>query len=109
MASPTILTDDNFSAEVKQYKGVVLVDFYADWCPSCRQMGPVVDELANDFAGRAKIAKVNVDAAQSVAGEFAVRSIPSFIVFKDGAKVDSVVGGVPKQDLTSRLDKVLGG
>ena len=85
----------NFNAEVLQSKEPVLVDFYADWCGPCRMMGPVVEQLADAYSGRVKIGKVNIDENPELAGNYGVMSIPSFLLFKDGKVVDSVVGGIP--------------
>lgn len=100
------LDDQNFNAEVAQ--GVVLVDFWAPWCPPCRMIAPVIEELAADYEGRAKIAKVNIDDNQVAAAQFAVRSIPTLLIFKDGKLVDTLVGGQhTKQTLSAAINKHL--
>ena len=99
------LTSANFDAEIAD--GVVLVDFWAPWCGPCQMMGPVVAELAEDFDGRAKVAKINIDDEQSLAQKFGVMSIPTFKIFKNGSEVATVVGGVPKENLAAELEKAL--
>lgn len=84
------LTEDSFQAEID--KGVVLVDFYADWCGPCRMMAPVLDRVAKDLAGSATIAKLDIDHAQKTAGRFQVTSVPTLILFKDGKEVGRLVG-----------------
>lgn len=90
------LTRDNFEAEVTEFKGTVLVDFWASWCMPCKMLSPVVDEVAEEVTS-AKVAKVNVDEQQSLAARFNVMSIPTLIVFKDGKEVRRSVGVIPKE------------
>lgn len=84
------LNDDNFKNEIE--KGVTLVDFYADWCGPCKMMEPVVQQLASEMQGRAKVAKLDIEAAQSTTADFDVTSIPTMIVFKNGTEVNRIVG-----------------
>ncbi len=102
------LTDDNFRAEVLESAKPVLVDFWAQWCGPCRAVGPVVEELAEEYEGRAVIGKVNVDENPVLAKEYGIRSIPSLLVFKYGDVVDHVVGAHPKGVLSEKLDAVIG-
>ena len=90
------LTRDNFEAEVTEFKGMVLVDFWASWCMPCKMLSPVVDEVAEEVTS-VKVAKVNVDEQQSLAARFDVMSIPTLIVFKDGKEVRRSVGVMPKE------------
>ena len=90
------LTRDNFEAEVTEFKGTVLVDFWASWCMPCKMLSPVVDEVAEEVTS-VKVAKVNVDEQQSLAARFDVMSIPTLIVFKDGKEVRRSVGVMPKE------------
>jgi thioredoxin 1 len=101
MASPNIvtLTQDNFDQEVLKSTTPVLVDFWAEWCGPCKMVAPVLDEIANELAGKAKVAKLNVDDNQALAAQFRVNSIPMFLVFKGGQVVAQHVGasgGKPK-------------
>jgi len=110
MASPNIVTvtQDNFQSEILQSATPVLVDFWAEWCGPCKMMAPALDELATEFAGKAKVAKVNVDDQQQLAANYRVSSIPMFLVFKGGQVVAQHVGasgGKPK--LKSLIDGAL--
>jgi thioredoxin 1 len=96
------LTDSNFDQIIKSDKPV-LVDFWAEWCGPCKMIGPVVEELAGDYEGKAVVAKLNVDENPQVTARFGVRSIPTLLVFKNGQIVDKQIGAVPKSVLASKL------
>lgn len=100
-----VLTETNFNDEIKE--GVTLVDFWATWCPPCRMQGPIVEELANDYAGKAKIAKVDVDHNQNLAAQFGIQSIPTLLVMKDGQLVQQFVGLQRKEALAQQLDALI--
>jgi len=101
------LTNDNFQNEVLDYQGVVLVDFWAPWCGPCRMVGPIIEELATEYEGRAKIGKVNTDENMALSSNYNIMSIPTMIIFKDGKAVDQIMGAQPKQAIVSQIDKWL--
>ena len=100
-------TDNGFESDVVKAGTPVLVDFWAEWCGPCKMIGPIVEEIANEYAGRIKVGKMNVDLNPVVPPEYGIRSIPSLLIFKDGAVSDQIVGAVPKNNITEVLDKVL--
>lgn len=108
VAEPVHVGDDEFGSEIEGHQGLAVVDFWATWCGPCQIIAPVVAQLAQEFQGRVKVAKVDVDANQKTAIRFNVRSIPSMLFFKDGKHVDTVVGAVPKAYLVDRIHKHLG-
>ncbi|MCG6989224.1 MAG: thioredoxin [Gemmatimonadetes bacterium] len=103
------LTDANFDEKVAQTQGVTVVDFWAPWCGPCRMVGPVIEELSEEYAGKVSFAKLNVDDNQGVAGQFGIRSIPTIGFFKDGEAVGAVVGAYPKEALQQVIEQVLVG
>jgi len=109
MASDNVFefTDDNFEAEVINSGTPVLVDFWATWCAPCKAIAPTIDSLADEFSGKVKIGKVNVDDNPDTPGKFGVRGIPTMILFKDGKVVDQLVGAIPKAQLEELLNKAL--
>ena len=108
MAAPNIvtLTADNFATEVLKASAPVLVDFWAEWCGPCKMIGPILDELAQEYDGRVKIGKVNIDDQQGLASEYGVRAIPTLLVFHQGQVADQMVGLRSKRDLKTSLDRV---
>ena len=103
------ITEDNFEQEVAQSKLPVLIDLWAAWCGPCRLIAPVIEELAGTYQGKMKMSKLNVDDHPQVAGKFQVMNIPTLLLFKGGEEVDRIVGVVPKDELTRRIDKVIDG
>lgn len=99
------LNDSNFDETVNE--GITLVDFWADWCGPCKMIAPVLEELSNEYEGKAKIAKLDVDKNPMSSAKYQIRSIPTLVVFKDGEPVDGIMGAVPKQVLTNKLDAQL--
>ena len=103
MSKAIEITDSNFE-EIIASKKPVLVDFWAEWCGPCRMVGPIVEELATDYDGKAVVGKVDVDANPEVSAKFGIRSIPTLLVFKGGEIVDKQIGAVPKIVLSQKLE-----
>jgi len=97
------LTEKNFEEEVLKSQLPVLVDFWAEWCGPCRMVGPIVDEIAKDYQGKLKVAKLNVDEAQDLAIKYGVMSIPTLLLFRQGKVANQVVGAMSKDQLINRL------
>jgi thioredoxin 1 len=104
------VNDGNFESEVltASKSQPVMVDFWAEWCRPCHMLAPTVAEIAQDYAGKLKVTKLNVDEAMNSAGRFGIRGIPTLLVFKDGQVVEQIVGAVPKDQITKALDRHLG-
>jgi thioredoxin 1 len=100
-------TSSNFQTEVLDSDKPVLVDFWAEWCGPCRMIGPLVDEIHQEYEGKAVVGKLNVDENPDIAMNYSVRGIPTLLVFKGGQVVDKIVGAVPKQQITSKIDAQL--
>jgi thioredoxin 1 len=109
MASANMLnlTEANFAEEVLRCSVPVLVDFWAEWCGPCKMIAPILDEIAQEYDGRLKIGKVNIDDQQSLATQHGIRAIPTLLVFKNGEVADQIVGLRSKRDLKANLDRVV--
>jgi thioredoxin 1 len=105
--SVIVLSDDNFNSEVLNSEVPVLVDFWAGWCPPCRMIAPIIEELAKEYEGKVKIAKLNVDENPTKAIEYKVMSIPNLKFFKEGKVVDEIVGAVPKEQIKTKIEKII--
>jgi thioredoxin 1 len=108
MASPLIvtLTQDNFAQQVLQSPVPVLVDFWAEWCNPCKMIMPLLDELADEYDGKVKIGKVNVEEQQSLAAEYGIRAIPTLLLFNKGEIAEQMVGAKSRRDFKASLDRV---
>ncbi len=104
---PIAVTDGDFAQQVLESDKPVLVDFWAEWCGPCRALGPIIESLSEDFGGRAKVAKLDVDANQQVAMQYGIRSIPTVMLFNNGQLVESLVGVRSKSDYEASLNKAL--
>jgi thioredoxin 1 len=104
MADAVHLTEKNFDETLAQHDGLIMVDFWAEWCGPCRAIAPLLEELARDSAGRITLAKVNVDENHGLAARYAIRSIPTVLFVREGKVVDQLIGAVPKAKIKEKLD-----
>lgn len=100
------LTDDNFQAEIKNYKGIALVDMYLPTCPHCQKMGPVVSEIAKENQGKYKVGKLDVNVNTKIGGEFNIQNVPAFIFFKDGKEAARMIGEKSKEEILAKLVEI---
>jgi len=107
MSGAMPVTDASFEQDVLNSEIPVLVDFWAPWCGPCRMVAPVVDEIAEQYDGKVKVVKLNTDENPGIAGQYNIRSIPTLMIFKNGQRVEQVVGAVPKATLATTLEKFL--
>ena len=109
MSDLLAITESNFETEVLKSDIPVLIDFWAVWCGPCKMIAPIVEELAKEFDGKAKITKCDVDSNQQVAIKYGIRSIPTLLIFKNGEVAEQLVGALPKNHITQKLNKVIEG
>jgi thioredoxin 1 len=102
---PISVTDGDFGDVIEKGQGLAIVDFWAAWCGPCRMVGPIIEQLASEYEGKLKVAKVDVDANQQISMKYNIRSIPSILFFKDGKHIDTVVGAVPKAMLERKIQE----
>jgi len=107
MSNMLAVSDTDFETEIEKHDGLALVDFWATWCGPCRMVQPIVEQLAVEYAGKAKVAKLNVDENVRTTTRYNVRSIPAILFFKGGKVVDSVIGAVPKGTIESKIQQHL--
>lgn len=107
MAKSIVVTDDNFETSVEKAQGVILVDFWAEWCNPCKMIAPIVEQIADESAGKLTVGKLDVDANGQTALKYGVMSIPTLILFKNGQPVERVVGYRPKEQLLDKIKKHL--
>eukprot|EP00879_Flechtneria_rotunda_P001179 GHRR01001326.1.p1 GENE.GHRR01001326.1~~GHRR01001326.1.p1 ORF type:complete len:152 (+),score=27.65 GHRR01001326.1:92-547(+) len=106
-AAAGVVTDDTFEEVVLKSPIPVLIDFWAPWCGPCRMIAPLIDEIATEYNGKLKCVKLNTDESPGVATEYGIRSIPTVMIFKNGQKMETIIGAVPKSTLTQSVDKFL--
>jgi thioredoxin 1 len=107
MSKPVHITDSTFGDEVLKSDIPVIVDFWAPWCGPCKMIAPILEDIAAEYDGKLKVAKVDVDTNPKVAGQFRIMSIPALLIFKSGELVDQVIGALPKNQLLEHVTKVL--
>ena len=101
------ITSNNFNSDVLENEKLVLVDFWAEWCGPCKSIAPVIEEISNEYNGKLKVGKLDVDQNQKTAMQYGVRSIPTMLIMKNGGVVSQIVGAVPKDNITKAIDEIL--
>lgn len=108
MSNAIDITDSTFESEVLKNDSITVVDFWAPWCGPCRKMGPVLDEIAGEFEGKIRVAKINTDENLKTAKEYQISGLPSIVIFKNGEAKETLVGLMPKSSIVSNIEKYLG-
>ena len=103
------LTDENFEQEILKAELPALVDFWAPWCGPCHMVAPIVEEIANQYQGKLKVGKLNVDEAPGIASKYGIMSIPTLVIFKEGKVVEQMVGASPKEQIEEKIKPYIGG
>ena len=106
MSDTIDFTKDSFDQEVLNSDLPVLVDFWAEWCAPCKIIGPIISEIADEYNGKIKVGKVNVESAPDIASRYGIMSIPSLLIFKNGQVADQIIGTAPKKTITAKLDSM---
>ena len=107
MAKPVIVSEETFNANVIENPLPVVVDFWATWCPPCKILGPILEEIAEEYDGKVVVCKVDVDQNQTLSQKYGIRSIPTVFFFKNGEIKDQVIGALPKEQLAAKIDSIL--
>ena len=107
MSNAVAVTDADFEQEIEKHDGLAVVDFWATWCGPCRMIAPILDQLAVEYQGKAKVAKLDVDSNPNVAMKYSIRSIPTILFFKNGQVVDQIIGAYPRGEYDRRLKAVV--
>ena len=107
MGKYEVVTEANFEAQVLKSEIPVVVDFWAEWCAPCKLLEPIIDQLADEYEGKVKFAKIDVDSNPSISMNYGIRSIPTLLIFKSGDPVEQLIGAVPKTNITDKINSVL--
>ncbi len=108
MSKPITISNDNFDTEVTQSDLPVLIDFWAEWCGPCKMIAPTIEEIAEEYSGKLKVGKLDVDNNSEIAAKYGIRSIPSLLIFVDGNVKDMIIGAVPKSNIVKKLESIIG-
>lgn len=107
MGKYVVITENNFEAQVLKSEIPVVIDFWAEWCAPCKLLEPIIDQLADEYEGRIKFGKIDVDSNPSISMNYGIRSIPTLLIFKSGEAVEQLIGAVPKRNITDKINSLL--